>query len=144
MKYACEIMADVIAKKKAEEEAKRLAELERINKAMEYFQKHIEEIDAYVEKKLIEGNGKAELMIDNEESHCKDFWYFAKKSYKYSDTEPYWYNCRITTDFPLGLYIERLREHCFTVEKVERPFVAYSSTLKNKKEMKGITLKISI
>lgn len=144
MKYAYEIMAEVTAKKKAEEEAKRLAELEKINKAMENFQKHIEEIDAYVEKKLIKGNGKAELMIDNYLSACKGFWYFATKYYKYSDTKPYWDNLRVTSDFPLELYIEYLREHCFTVEKIERPFMGYSSTGKTEIKMDGITLKISV
>ena len=144
MKYAYEIMAEVTAKNKAEEEAKRLVELEKINKAMENFQKHIEEIDAYVEKKLIEGNGKAELMIDNYLSSGKGFWYFATKYYKYSDTKPYWDNLRVTSDFPLGLYIERLREHCFTVEQVERPFMGYSSTGKTEIKMDGITLKISV
>ena len=143
MKYACEIMADVIAKKKAEEEAIRLAELKKMNEAMECFQRHIEEIDAYVEKKLIEGNGKAELMIE-EGVFCKGFWRFVEKNYRYSTTKPFWNNTVETHNFPLGIYIERLREHCFTVERVERPFIAYSSTFKSEEKKAGVTLKISI
>jgi hypothetical protein len=144
MKYAYEIMADVVAKKMAEEEAKRLAQLEKIAKAMENFQKHIEEIDAYVEEKLIAGNGEAELMIDNSWVSCDGFWHFAEKDYRYSDTKPYWSNKLKTEEFPLELYIGYLREHCFTVEIVEHPFTAYSSTLKSSERMKGITLKISV
>lgn len=144
MKYACEIMADVVAKKMAEEEEKRLAQLKKIAKAMENFQKHIEEIDAYVEEKLIAGDGEAELMIDTDYWSCEGFWHFAEKDYRYSNTKPYWSNHRKTAEFPLELYIEYLREHCFTVERVERPFTAYSSTLKSSEKMKGITLKISV
>lgn len=144
MKYACEIMVDVAAKKMAEEEAKRLAQLEKIAKAMENFQKHIEEIDAYVEEKLIAGDGKAELMIDSLCVSCEGFWYFAEKDYRYSNTDPYWYNTQKTEIFPLDFYIEYLREHCFTVEIVKRPFTAYSSTFKSTAEMEGITLKISV
>ena len=144
MKYACEIMVDVVAKKMAEEEAKRLVQLEKIAKAMENFQKHIEEIDTYVEEKLVAGDGKAELMIDTGWVSCEGFWYFAEKDYRYSDTKPYWSNSQKTAEFPLELYIEYLREHCFTVEMVERPFTAYSSTFKSSEQMRGITLKISV
>lgn len=143
MKYACEIMTDVVAKKMAEEEAKRLVQLKKIAKAMENFQKHIEEIDAYVEEKLVAGDGKAELMIDTGWVSCEGFWHFAEKDYSYSNIKPYWFNLRKTEAFPLELYIEYLREHCFTVEMVERPFTAYSSTLKSSRQMKGIILKIS-
>ena len=151
MKYACEIMAEVIAKKKAEEERKRveeeasrLAKLAMTKKAMEEFQKNIEEIDAYVEKELIKGEGRAELMIDERRFYCEGFWCFVKKDYRYSKVSPYWENKRMTETFPLEPYIEHLREHCFTVEKIRRPFTGYSSNFKQKRNMEGITLKISI
>lgn len=144
MKNACEIMIEVAVKKKIEEEKKRLEQLEKIAKAMEKFQKHIEEIDVYVEKKLVEGNGKAELMIDHKYYECEGFWYFAQKDYRYSCINPYWINSRETESFPLDFYINYLQEHGFTVERVERPFIAYSSTSKSSERMEGITLKISV
>ena len=101
---------------------------------MEKFQKHIEEIDAYVEENLIAGNGKAELMIDKywfDWGDCEGFWYFARKNYRYSSSKPYWDNHRETASFPLDSYIKYLREHGFTVERVERPFIGYSSTSKS-------------
>ena len=144
MKNACEIMVEVAVKNKIEEEKKRLEQLEKIAKAMEEFKKHIEEIDAYVEKELIRGNGKAELMIDRYWRECEGFWYFAQKDYRYSCVNPYWHNSRETESFPLDFYINYLREHGFTVERVERPFTAYSSTFKSSTRMEGITLKISV
>lgn len=148
MKNACEIMIEVAVKEKIEEEKKRVKQLERMAKSMEKFKKHIEEIDAYVEKELIAGKGEAELMIDHywgrDWGDCEGFWYFARKSYRYSSSKPYWDNHRETESFPLDSYINYLREHGFTVEKVERPFTAYSSTLKSSTRMEGITLKISV
>jgi hypothetical protein len=144
MKNACEIMIEVAVKNEIEEEKKQLEQFAKITKAMEKFQKHIEEIDAYVEKELIAGNGKAELMIDRYWGDCEGFWYFARKSYRYSSSKPYWSNHRETESFPLDFYINYLREHGYTVERVERPFFAYSSTLKSSTRMEGITLKISV
>lgn len=144
MMYACEIVASVVAKKVAEEEAKRQAELARVARAIELFKKDLENIDAYVEKKLIEGDGKACLLIDHSASACDGFWHFAEKDYCYSQSKPYWSNDRKTGDFPLDTYIEYLRDHCFNVEIIKCPFTAYSSTGKSSAEMPGITLKISV
>ena len=144
MMYACEVMASVIAKKAAEEEAKRQAELKEIAKAMEEFEKNLESIDAYVEKKLIAGNGKASLLIDHDWLSCKGFWAFAEKNFNYLRTKPHWENTIKTKEFPLEFYVQYLRDHCFNVEIVEHPFTAYSSTGKSKREMKGMTLEISI
>ena len=142
MMCAYEIVVNVEAKKKAEEEAKRRVEQEIIAEAIEVFKENLERIDAYVEKKLIEGDGKACLMI--EKSYPNGFWNFAEKDYRYFKTMPYWFNKRMTEDFPLDIYIEYLREHCFNVEIIECPFNAYSSTGKTFEKMPGITLKISV
>ena len=144
MMCACEIVASVVAKKMAEEEAKRQAELARIARAIELFKENLESIDDYVEKKLIAGNGKACLMIDHSALACDGFWHFAEKDYRYSKSKPYWSNDRKTHDFPLDTYIEYLRDHCFNVEIIKCPFTAYSSTGKSSEEMPGITLKISV
>lgn len=144
MMYACEVMANIIAKEKAEAEAKRKAEEARIAKAFAKFEKNIESIDAYVERALIANGGKVELLIDHGWLACDGFWYFAKKNYCYSSTKPYWSNKSETEEFHLETYIEYLRQHCFEVELVNRPFTAYSSTGKSSMEMTGKTLKISI
>jgi hypothetical protein len=142
--YACEMSAVITAKKLAEEEAKRQAKLAKFAKAMEEFKANLESIDAYVEEKLLEGNGKAELLIDKYLISVDDFWCFAEKSYAYSTEYPYWNNKKMSEQFHLDTYIEYLREHCFTVEIIEKPFMACSSTGKTKTKLAGIHLKISI
>lgn len=144
MMYACEIVASIVAKKAAEEEEKRQAQLAKIAQAMEKFREHLESIDAYVEKKLIENEGQVCLMIERSQVSCKGFWHFAKKSFRYSTTKPYWFNDQETEDFPLDIYIEHLCEHCFNVEIIECPFTAYSASGKSSEVMEGITLKISV
>jgi hypothetical protein len=111
---------------------------------MEEFKANLESIDAYVEEKLLEGNGKAELMIDQYLLSVDGFWCFAEKSYIYSTKYPYWGNKKVSEQFHLDTYIEYLREHCFTVEIVEKPFMACSSTGKTERKLEGIHLKISI
>ena len=144
MMYACEVAANVIAKKIAEEEVKKQAELKRIAEAMEQFEGNLKSIDTYVEKKLIAGNGQASLLIDRVCWSCEGFWFFAEKDFRYSSNKPYWYNVSVSAEFPLEFYIQYLRDHCFNVEIIECPFTAYSSTGKSERKMDGITLKISI
>ena len=143
MMYACEIVASIVAKKMTEEEEKRQAQLAKIAQAMDDFKNHLESIDAYVEKKLIENEGQAYLMIDDY-AQLEGFWYFVEKSFSYSSTKPYWTNTRKTKNFPLDIYIDYLREHCFNVEVIECPFTAYSASGKSSMTMKGVTLKISV
>lgn len=146
MMYACEMVAKVLAKKAEEEEAKRQAELAKRAKALERFKENLESIDAYVEEKLLEGNGCVKLLIEEEDWYCNGFWSFAEKDYKSypSRSYPYWHNIQVTEYFPLDVYMEYLRDHCFEVEVVECPFTAFSSTGKTERTMPGITLKISV
>lgn len=147
MMCACELVIAIDEKRKAEEEARRLAKLERLNAAMKKFKRDLEEIDAYVEEHLIAGNGKAELMIEKcyESPECPDdFYSFVEKDYSYSNTKPYWYNKKRSEKFPLEIYIKYLQEHCYKVSVVERPFTAYSANLKYSWQMEGLTLKISM
>ena len=136
MMYACEMMA-MIAEKKAKEDA------ERLLKALADFQKNLASIDDYVEKKLVAGDGKAKLLIDEVSWGPKGFYYFSKKDYRYSAYCPYWSNERVSKDFPLEAYIQYLRDHCYEVEIIKEPFTAYSSTLKSETTMEGLTLSIS-
>ena len=144
MMCAYELAIVVEEKRKAEEEARRLAELKRLNEAMEKFKRDLEEIDAYVEKHLIAGNGKAELMIEKRHGCPDGFYSFAEKDYSYSNTKPYWLNKQRHEKVPLEVYIKYLQEHCYKVSVVERPFTAYSASLKSSQQMEGLTLKISM
>lgn len=138
MKYACEIM-DAIAMETLQKEAEKFA------KAMEAFQENLEEIDKYVEDKLIQGNGSATLLIDSNRGYGQPngFFYFAEKDTRYGLKYPYWYNSRKTSFFPLALYIKYLEGYCYKVEVEKHPFIAYSSTGKSYREMEGLHLKIS-
>jgi hypothetical protein len=144
MMCACELAIVVEEKRKAEEEARRLAELKRLNEAMEEFKRNLEKIDAYVEKHLIAGNGKAELMIEKRYGCPDGFYSFAEKDYRYSSTKPYWCNNTESEKFPLEVYIKYLQEHCYKVSIVECPFTAYSASFKSSQQMEGLTLKISM
>ena len=140
MKNACEIKAMLIAEEMMREQA-------RLKNAMEKFFKALPEIDEFVEKHLIEGKGRASLLIDAHGCSPKGFYYFAEKnytSYPHARQSPYWSNKAISEDFPLDEYIKYLQEHCYHVEVVKRPFTAYSSTGKTSDTMEGLTMIISM
>lgn len=148
MMYACEMMT-MITEKKAREEAERLEreareKAEKLAKALQNFYNDLKEIDAFVEKQILKGEGKVKILIDRDSYEPDDFYYFAKKDWRYSTVYPYWNNQRVSTSFPLETYIAYLRDHYYTVEVIKEPFMAYSSTLKFDRMMEGLTLSISI
>lgn len=95
---------------------------------------------------MLEGNGCVKLLIEEKDWYCNGFRSFSEKDYKSypSLSYPYWHNIRVTKYFPLDVYMEYLRDHCFEVEVVKCPFTASSFTGKTECEMSGIMLKISI
>lgn len=148
MMYACEMMT-MITEKKAKEEAERKEreareKAEKLAKALQNFYNNLKAIDVFVEEQIFKGEGKAKILIEQDFNDPDDFYYFAKKDWRYSTVYPYWNNQRVSTSFPLETYVAYLRDHCYTVEVIKEPFKAYSSTFKSDRIMEGLTLSISI
>ena len=144
MKCAIEMAKAINEKIEAERLERERRRQEQIAEYMKEFFASLEEIDKYVEEKLLENNGSVELLIDCEYWRGKEnFYFFAKKTYC-DGTLPYWGNAPLTPSFHLDTYCEYLKNLCYNVELVKRPFKAQSSTGKTTREMPGLTLKISI
>lgn len=126
---------------KAEEERKR-----KYEEDLKYFYEHIEKLDSYVEKELMNGKGKIELLCEKF-PWSNGFYHFGKKSYYYENRNggyPYYYLTPSTSDFPLDIYVEYLKSHCYTVEIKDATFIGASSTGKTKFEVPCIKMIISI
>jgi hypothetical protein len=148
MKCALEIAVEVAEKQRIEAEKEKAFREKRLNEAMEEFKKRLPEIDAFVEKKLIEGNGTAEILVDDVWMYGCDRYFstFTRKdTYSYPRNKyPYWRNRKENFFFHLDTYIEYLQAHCYKVEIIYNPVRACSSTGKSECVMEGKTLKISI
>lgn len=135
------------------EEAKRLAEIkakeERKRKYemdLKRFYEHIKEIDFYVEKKLLNNKGKAELLCE-ECPWWSGFYLFGEKNYDYRNKNggyPYYSLTSKASAFPLDIYIEYLESHCYTVKLEDATFVGASTTGKTKSKVPCIKITISI
>lgn len=126
---------------KAEEERKR-----RYEEDLKYFYNHIKSIDSYVEKELIKSKGRIELLC--EECYWRSgFYYFGEKNYDYKNKNggyPHYYLTQSTPMFPLDIYVEYLKSHCYTVEIKDATFIGASSTGKTKSKVSCIKMIISI
>lgn len=150
MKCALEIAVAIEKRKEAERFAEEERKRKLIEEKMEKFKANIKKIDEYVEKMLVASeNGCVELMYGTKFEHYGwdedgEFFTFTEKC-KYPNTKWwFWEEAVMTPEFHLGVYIKYLEEHCFKVEKIERPYTAYSSTGKSVANMKGRMLRISI
>lgn len=126
---------------KAEEERKR-----KYEKDLKYFYEHIESIDSYVEKELVNNKGKIELLCE-ELPWWSGFYRFGEKDYDYKSKNggfPYYYLRPSALAFPLDIYVEYLKSHCYTVKIESATFMGASSTGKTKKLVPCIKMIISI
>ena len=125
-----EMIQAAIAKAKREQE---LAE-QRKKKNEEFINRVMPEVDAFVEKALIDGKGKFVQLIDTASSLYPHFIQFVEKSNEYRHKYPrddmrYWSVTPIKDwEIPLEIYVEHLRSLCFEVEVIEAPWTGYSST----------------
>ena len=158
----CALEMGIIIAKEVELEKIRKAEeerLEKIRKEQERKEKEeklyadfynsIEEIDSIVEKALIKGRGKAELLIGGTTEDEEDFGFycFSEYSNRYYDRNGghiYWWNTSISPLFHLEKYCEYLREHCYNIILTPCTALGYSSTGVSKKEMKLYRINIYI
>ena len=140
-------------------EIEKVKELERIKaeeeRRIQYEQKlaefyeNLEKIDSIVEKALLKGKGKAEIMVDSCWSHNRDLDFYCFAEYDDSYTHKngghaYYYTKSISEYFPLEKYVEYLKEHCYNVEVEPYSFIGYSSTGATKKTVHCKKMKISI
>jgi hypothetical protein len=156
LEMAVEIATEIKLEKirKAEEER-----LEKIRKEQERKEKEeklyadfynsIEEIDTIVEKALIKGKGKAELLIGGTTQDEEDFGFycFSEYDHRYYDRNGghiYWWNTSISPLFHLEKYCEYLKKHCYNVVITPWSAIGYSSTGVSKKEMEFYRMIISI
>lgn len=124
---------------RAEEECKR-----KYEEDLKYFYEHIEEIDSYVEKELLRSKGKVELLC---KKWYREFYRFGEKDYDYKSKNggyPYYYLTLKASPFPLDIYIEYLKSHCYTVKIEDGTFTGASTTGKTKAEVPCIKITISI
>lgn len=126
---------------RAEEERKR-----KYEKDLKYFYEHIGDIDSYVEKELMNGKGKIELLCEKL-TWWSGFYRFGEKDYDYKSKNggfPYYYLRPNTSAFPLDIYIEYLKSHCYTVEIEDATFMGASSTGKTFRTIPCFKMTISI
>ena len=132
-----EMIQAAIEKVKREQE---LAEL-RKKKNEEFINQVMPEVDAFVEKVLIDGKGKFVQLIDTAPSFYPHFIRFVEKSDKYRhnyqhDDMRYWSVTPVKDwEIPLEIYVEHLRSLCFEVEVIEAPWTGYSYSGKSSKTM---------
>ena len=125
---------------KVEEERKR-----RYEEDLKYFYNHIKSIDSYVEKELIKSKGRVELLC--EKVLWNGFYYFGEKDYDYKSRNggyPYYSLTTESVPFPLDIYVEYLKSHCYTVEIEDATFIGASTTGKTKSKVSCIKMIISI
>ena len=148
MKCALEMAIEIakveeLERIKAEEERKA-----RYEKKLAEFYENLEKIDEVVENALLKGRGKAEILVDDLWADNKDgFYHFAKFDNKYASKNGgyvYYYTERISEDFPLEIYIDYLKSHCYNVEVIDYSFIGYSSTGVTKRTVHCKKIKISI
>lgn len=126
---------------KAEEERKR-----KYEEDLKKFYEKIESINSYVEKELLKSKGEVELLC--EECFWRSgFYYFGEKDYDYKNRNggyPHYYLIQNTPIFPLDIYIEYLKSHCYTVKIENATFKGASSTGKTTRLVPCIKMIISI
>ena len=148
MKCALEMAIEIekvkeLERIKAEEERKA-----RYEKKLAKFYENLEKIDEVVENALLKGRGKAEILVDDLWSCNEDgFYHFAEKdncnAYKNGGHVSY-YTKSISSDFPLEIYVDYLKSHCYNVEVIDYSFIGYSSTGKTSRTVSCKKMKISI
>lgn len=148
MKCALEMAIEIekvkeLERIKAEEERK-----VRYQTKLAEFYENLEKIDEVVENVLLENRGKAEILVDDLWARNEDgFYHFAETDGQYAyknGGHAYYYTKRISDDFPLEIYVDYLKSHCYNVEVVDYSFIGYSSTGKTKRTVYCKKIKISI
>ena len=136
------IIAKQIEEYRVKEKEKRERE-KKCSEIMEDFKKNLSVIDEYVERMLLENNGKAEILLKEEYLWIKEktFYSFANKDYNIHG-QVYWQNVAVTSAFPLNDYVQYLQSYGYTVNLIYRPFQAYSSTGKSSCVMDGFSMQI--
>ena len=133
MKCALEMKMAVDEKLAREEIEKKLKEKKEFEKNMLEYLKNVSKLSDMIEEKLLEGNGRVELLF-NRHPWKKDFYSFGKKDYSYLKTEPYWeLRYKIENYFHLEHLVAFLENHCYEVKIETYSFVGYSSTGKSKR-----------
>lgn len=148
MKCALEMAIEIekikeLERIKAEEERKI-----RYQTKLAEFYENLEKIDKIVEDALLEGRGRTEFLVDDSCAYNEDgFYHFAETDKKYAyknGGHVYYYTKSISDDFPLEIYIDYLKSHCYNVEIVDYSFIGYSSTGVTKRTVHCKKIKISI
>lgn len=125
-----EMVQEALEKAKREQE---LAE-QRKRKNEKFINQVMPEVDAFVEKALIDGKGEFVQLIYAAPSFYPHFIQFVEKSneyrYKYPRNDMRYWSVTPVQDWeiPLEIYVEHLRSLCFEVEIIEAPWTGYSST----------------
>jgi ribosomal protein L17 len=149
MKCALEMAAVIVEAERLETIRKEEERKKEFEKRLVKFYEKIEKIDTFVENAILKGKGKAELLVDSPFSTEKELgcYCFAELDNRYADRNggyPYYYTNTLTDNFPLEIYIEYLKSHCYNAEIIPYSFVGYSSTGRTKRTVRCNKIKISI
>jgi hypothetical protein len=160
--FCAQSVAAAVEAKRVEEMIREAIERERREaeiaaKLKENIQKFVSEdmqkIDAFIEKRLIEGKGVFRHVIcDN---FCggarKGFVYFGRRADPYRPSlpnKPYWSHYVVSEwqDYPIHLetYIEHLKSLCFEVTFEKETWTGYSSTGKSSCTMESLILVVKV
>lgn len=147
MKCALEMAVEIEKEKELErikaEEERRM----RYQIKLEEFYENLEKINEVVENALLKGRGKAEILVDEYSDNADGFYHFAETDRKYAyknGGHDYYYTKSISDLFPLEIYVDYLKSHCYNVEVVDYSFIGYSSTGATKRTVHCKKMKISI
>jgi hypothetical protein len=128
------------------EREKRKAEC--IKEAIEHHYEHLSETNAYVEQKLLEGNGTAEILVAKDSLYCSGVGFFDggfgaifEKEYRNGYL---WWDYQKLHIIHLNTYVKMLTDLCYNVEISDATYVGYSCTGKSNRKVQCVKLKISI
>lgn len=149
MKCALEMAVAIAEVERLEAIRKEEERKKEFEKRLAEFYKNIEKIDAFVENAILNGKGKTELLVNSSFYFEEElgFYHFAELNNSYAHKNggfAYYCTQTLTNSFPLEIYIEYLKSHCYNVEIVPYSFVGYSSTGKTKRTVYCNKMKISI
>lgn len=132
-------------------------EIERERKRQEQYEKNMNtyltemlpKINDFVEKLLLEGNGKAEFLIKKCTAASEQgFYYIGEISNPYQTELPYWnlfyHKAFVSNLLHLEHYVNFLKNLCYDVSVEEASFYGNSSTGKTKKLVSCSCVKVSI
>lgn len=117
------------------------------SKKWEQFKHDFCSIDDFIEQKLEEEKGIAEIMIDRDTKFLyyrkEEFCFFCEKTLLPHTNKAYYIPKRLSKNFPLERYCKYLKEIGYKIEIGNKPYTAYNLAQTTSYLMEGRYLKIS-